>query len=502
MKSILIYMKNTSIRIQLLSVFIAIASAIGSISLVSLSLHYKTLEKHGQYLEYIAMINQLSEIDDEGKKVISELIYDLKGDEKEKITSITQEAIHLIEQIRLQTTSVDINLRLRVAEYLFQQYENRGITLIALLEDSPISFVQKVEESPQYTAYLETVEMLNRIDTYIQEMITYSVKDNKAFLEQALSGSKVLQYTIVIIVAAVLGIAMWLCSKYSSYLERLIGNILSLTKRISEGNKVEVLELQEGPKEVREITSGFNQLMVTMETLNRKADEKAQLELKLAEEKLEKSRMSELLKEAKLQGLQFQIQPHFLFNTLNVISMLAIMENNRKVYDLIMALSKFMRNSLKKTTTLVKLEEEVDMVSQYLYILKARMGTKLEYEITNEVGEEVEIPPFTLQPIVENAFRHGLEEKLGNGKIIVRIIKQGSSVILRVYNDGIAMEKEELSQLRLRCQSKEIRMDQGQHIGFENVVYRLNILFPMKVDYKIYSSKQRGTLFTIRILMT
>lgn len=494
-------MKNTSIRIQLLSVFIAIGIGIGSVSMVSFSLNYKTMEKHGQYLEYIAMMSKLSEIDDEGKKIINKLIYDSKGNEKEKIVSITQEAMDLIEKIRLQTTSVDINLRLRVVTYLFQQYENRGIVFITSLEEGTMSFKEKEEEASQYTEYLKIVEILNRIDTYIQEMITYSVKENKEFLQQTLSRSKVLQYTLAIIMVTVLGGAMYLCSRYSSYLERLIGNILTLTKCISEGNKVEILELQEGPRDIREITTGFNQLMMTMEALNRKADEKAQLELKLAEEKLEKSHMSELLKEAKLQGLQFQIQPHFLFNTLNAISMIAIMENNYKVYDLIMALSKFMRSSLKQTAALVKLEEEVDMVSQYLYILKARMGTKLEYEITNEVREEVKIPPFTLQPIVENAFRHGLEEKLGNGKIIVRITKRDRNVILRVYNDGIAMGKEELGQLRLRCQSKEIRMSQEQHIGFENVVYRLNMLFPMNVDYKIYSSTQRGTLFTIRMLM-
>lgn len=501
MKHILNNIKNTSIRIQLISIFIAIGIAIGGVTVVSLSLNYRTIDRHRQDLEYMLMISELSEITNEGKKIVGELIYGPKGNEEERIIDVIQEADHLIEKVRLQTTSVDINLRLRVTQYLFQQYKNKGMDLILLVNEKSDSLVQKLEKTDQYKVYLEIIEVLNRIDTYIQEMITYSVQENEEFLKQTSSHSKALQYTLVVVTTVVIGMALYLGIRYSRYLEGLISKVLKLTKRISEGNKIEILEVQEGPEEIREMTTSFNRLIMTMEALKQKADEKAQLELKLAEEELEKSRMSELLKEAQLQGLQFQIQPHFLFNTLNMISMNAIMENDRKVYDLIMALSKFMRYSLKKTTSLVDLQEEVDMIHQYLYILKARMGTRLEYEVVNEVDEKVKIPLFTLQPIVENAFRHGLEEKAGKGRIIVRITKRRNRMILRVYNDGIGMNKEELSQLRKRCKCHEVRMDQEKHIGIENVVHRLNILFSKNVDYQIYSSSIRGTLFTIQILI-
>ena len=501
MKHILNNIKNTSIRIQLISIFIAIGIAIGGVTVVSLSLNYRTIDRHRQDLEYMLMISELSEITNEGKKIVGELIYGPKGNEEERIIDVIQEADHLIEKVRLQTTSVDINLRLRVTQYLFQQYKNKGMDLILLVNEKSDSLVQKLEKTDQYKVYLEIIEVLNRIDTYIQEMITYSVQENEEFLKQTSSHSKALQYTLVVVTTVVIGMALYLGIRYSRYLEGLISKVLKLTKRISEGNKIEILEVQEGPEEIREMTTSFNRLIMTMEALKQKADEKAQLELKLAEEELEKSRMSELLKEAQLQGLQFQIQPHFLFNTLNMISMNAIMENDRKVYDLIMALSKFMRYSLKKTTSLVDLQEEVDMIHQYLYILKARMGTRLEYELVNEVDEKVKIPLFTLQPIVENAFRHGLEEKVGKGRIIVRITKRRNRMILRVYNDGIGMNKEELSQLRKRCKCHEVRMDQEKHIGIENVVHRLNILFSKNVDYQIYSSSIRGTLFTIQILI-
>lgn len=456
----------------------------GSMTLGTFSLNHKIVAQHGRYLEYIATINKLSETADESKKLVNQMMYGAQGGENEQMSVIADEASLLIEAIRQETTSVNISLRLRVVEYLFEQCESKAVA---------------VSESLEHETYLETIEILNRIDTYIQEMISWSVKENETVLQKTLRSSKILQFALLLIVVTILGIIMYLCLKYSRYLEQLIGNIVGLTKRISEGKKAEVLQIQEGPEEIREIINSFNGLIMTMDELNRKADEKAQLELKLAEEELERSRMNELLKEAQLQGLQFQIQPHFLFNTLNVISMMAIMEDNRKVYDLIMALSRFMRYSLKKTTALVSVEEELDMIAQYLYILKARLGSKLEYEITNQLKEKVEIPPFTLQPIVENAFRHGIEEKIGNGKIVVRITKRGDRVILRVFNDGIGMTKEALNALRLRCENQEISMNQEQHIGTQNVVYRLKMVFDEKVTYKIYSSVSKGTLFTIEI---
>lgn len=485
MKKIIHYIKNTSLGMQLLSVFAAIGIIIGSLMVITFSLNYTTMENHSQYLQYISMMSKLSEEIDGSKKVINQMMYTMSGDEKQQMSNHAKEVKELIATIRDKTTSVDIKLRLRVTAYLVEQYEEKARLL---------------SETLAHEQYLEVIEILNRIDIYIQEMISCSVKENEALLQASLKKNKMLQYSLMTIAFGIVGMIMYLCLRYSRYLEELIGNILALTKRVAKGNKSEVLQIQEGPEEIREIIASFNGLIRTMEQLNQKADEKAQLELKLAEEKLARSHMNELLKEAQLQGLQFQIQPHFLFNTLNVISMMAIMEDNRKVYDLIMALSGFMRYSLKKTTALVSLDEELDMAQKYLYILKARLGSKLEYEVRSEIQEEIEVPPFILQPIVENAFRHGLEEKMGKGKIVVRITRRREYVILRVFNDGIGMEKEKLAALRKQCRPQTVRMDQEQHIGIQNVVYRLNMLFNDKVNYKIYSSVRRGTLFTIEIL--
>ena len=152
-------------------------------------------------------------------------------------------------------------------------------------------------------------------------------------------------------------------------------------------------------------------MLESFNALLEQLQEKNDMELKIAQDELEQARMQELLKEAKMQGLQMQITPHFLFNTLNVISKMAFLENDDKVYHLIIALSKFLRHSLKNRQSCVPIQEEIDMIQQYLYILQARMGDRLSYTIDNRLDNNSrhELPLFTLQPIVENAFKHGIE---------------------------------------------------------------------------------------------
>ena len=196
-----------------------------------------------------------------------------------------------------------------------------------------------------------------------------------------------------------------------------------------------------------------------------------------------------------------QITPHFLFNTLNVISKMAFLENDDKVYHLIIALSKFLRHSLKNRQSCVPIQEEVDMIGQYLYILQARMGNRLHYTIDNQLEKDTtqELPLFTLQPIVENAFKHGVEPCIDGGNIIIRIRQYQEELILTVVDNGVGMDKEQLEKMRLKTKIEEVRFNYEEHIGIENVCSRLNMLYEDRVHIFISSRQGKGTIFTIRI---
>ena len=267
-----------------------------------------------------------------------------------------------------------------------------------------------------------------------------------------------------------------------------------MTKEIANGQRTAIYEIKDEPPEVKDMLESFNELLVQLQ-------EKNDMKLKIAQDELEQIRMQELLKEAKLQGLQMQITPHFLFNTLNVISKMAFLENDDKVYHLIIALSKFLRHSLKNRQSCVPIQEEVDMIGQYLYILQARMGNRLHYNIDNQLEKDTtqELPLFTLQPIVENAFKHGVEPCIDGGNIIIRIRQYQEELILTVVDNGVGMDKEQLEKMRLKTKIEEVRFNYEEHIGIENVCSRLNMLYEDRVHIFISSRQGKGTIFTIRI---
>jgi sensor histidine kinase YesM len=328
------------------------------------------------------------------------------------------------------------------------------------------------------------------------------VEENQTFIEKAAQNNKRLQVLITLFVCMVLVASVSFYIFFSNYVTGLIRRIAAMTKKIAQGSQQHEIMAMAGPREIKELTNNFNQLLDTIYQLNGKAEEKAKLELRLSEEKLEQMKMRELLKESQLQGLQTQINPHFLFNTLNVISMTALLENADQAYALMIALSKFMRHYLKKVKSSVSLEEEVDMISQYLYILKARMGEQLIYSIHCDVKtKEIKMPVFTLQPIVENAFKHGIEDQVERGRIVIRIRERNHSLYLSVYDNGKGMTKEQKEMVRKKLMVHDVDFGHLTHIGIENVGYRLNMVFENRVRYQVRSSARRGTVFTIQITL-
>ena len=149
--------------------------------------------------------------------------------------------------------------------------------------------------------------------------------------------------------------------------------------------------------------------------------------------------MSQKLTESKLRALRMQINPHFLFNTLNVISVLILKQDNDKASDMIERLSVFFRQTLDDSAGhWVTLQKELDMSSQYLEIEKLRFGERLTViEHYDPEVMETPVPSLILQPLVENAIRHGLEEKEEPGTLQIECLRLADRVLIQVKDDGV-----------------------------------------------------------------
>ena len=157
-------------------------------------------------------------------------------------------------------------------------------------------------------------------------------------------------------------------------------------------------------------------------------------------------------KQAEYLALQNQINPHFLYNTLEGIRSEAILAGMDSVAEMTEALATFFRYTISKVDHLVTLEDELANIENYYVIQQYRFGDRLSLSIEYEDDDEMEslvcmIPKLTLQPIVENSIYHGLEEKIGNGHLSIKISKTQQHLLIIVSDDGVGMEQEKLEEL-------------------------------------------------------
>ncbi len=202
---------------------------------------------------------------------------------------------------------------------------------------------------------------------------------------------------------------------------------------------------------------------------------------------------AQLKTKAELDALQAQINPHFFFNTLNTIIMYSRTNPNR-ARRLLIRLSEFFRQALKRHGNFISLQEEMDFVNTYLVLEKARFGPKLQIiqDIDPEINDET-IPRLTLQPLVENAVKHGITPKLGPGAIKISAKRDGNELVLVVKDDGIGIPPERLGLVL------QPGYGSGNGVGLSNVHERLKGFFGENYGLRIQSAPNQGTTITMRV---
>ena len=222
--------------------------------------------------------------------------------------------------------------------------------------------------------------------------------------------------------------------------------------------------------------------------------EKNEIERELHRQKTEALELQNRMERSRLQQLRSQIDPHFLFNTLNVIQQMAGTESAYRTQALIMALSHLLRYSLMSNDEQVPLSREVRVVDEYYSIYHVRFGDRvqMEWAFSDSLDlTETMVPSFILQPIVENAFKHGICPKEEGGVVRIRMIplREKGLLCIRVLDNGMGIEPEQLQQLRTALEQPAPRWE---HIGIYNVAARLRLL-DARCRVVVRSRPGRGT---------
>lgn len=193
------------------------------------------------------------------------------------------------------------------------------------------------------------------------------------------------------------------------------------------------------------------------------------------QERLRAERLTIQQKDAEFKMLASQINPHFLYNTLETVRMRARRSGQHDIEEIVQMLAKIMRSTLQAGGSEITLRSETELVEHYLKIQQYRFGERIRYGIYIEEGlEELYILPLIMQPVVENSIIHGLESKEGVGTINIDIRERGKNVVIAVFDDGLGMSEKTLNGLR---NSLNTYNEKGRHIGVGNVHQRVRLKY-------------------------
>ena len=252
-------------------------------------------------------------------------------------------------------------------------------------------------------------------------------------------------------------------------------------------HNLEILSCNEGTDEIGEIIREYNLMTEKMKDMI-KNEYKNNIKTKNIE--LER-------RQAIINALQSQINPHFLFNTLETVRMRCNIKQEYETGDIIKNLSKLFRSMLLWSSDMIQVRAEINLIEDYLKIQRYRFGDKINYEIiVHPEAEDLEIPKMTLQPLVENACVHGIESISGSGKLTIKVTLENKHLICIVQDNGKGMEE---AKLEYMLSSLEDNYASDVFIGIKNVYKRLKLLYDDKFSFRMESSPTSGTKVTISI---
>jgi two-component system sensor histidine kinase YesM len=367
---------------------------------------------------------------------------------------------------------------------------------------------RQADDPDAYNSFLKADKVGAYVDGYVGKLLSLAMAYGSERYREIVERSEANRRLAIAVVLGAGTLALGLAALFAASIAAPIRRLAEATERMAAGDlEVEPVIAATGD-EVEILARGFNAMSANIRALVEGLKEKAELEGLLHEETLSRVSMGKALREAQLMNLQDQIRPHFLFNALNTISRSALFEDAPKTEKLAGILGKLLRYSLSEGGALVSLGEELAVLREYLSFQVIRFGSRLRWEIRadGEV-ETLAIPRFTLQPIVENAVRHGIEPKEEGGAVLVSARRRGDKVRLVVADSGVGMRSELLERLRAAAAGILVSQaggsaapgDGAAGIGMANLESRLAYRYAEGARLAIASRPGRGTIVRITL---
>ncbi len=467
---------NLSIRAKILLSLCIVILLMGATNILLMLQVLNVSRQYDAIITNIATANSISsiktDIDAEMWKVVAGTI----GFDEGKQYQIINDATSKVRWMQANTDSprakIKLDVILRTMQTLTQRIDHMGTR------------IRQGSTSIENEATLENIRFVSSVaEDVVRDYVLFEVQRTESQYQEMRDGLSrwVVSYVLLTFGAIIFAfIATWGISR-SIYLP--IKKLHDVTTTITK-NDLQALVTRDNVDEITELGMSFNIMIGKIREL---------LDAKIKEQ--------ENLQKAELRALQAQINPHFLYNTLDTIIWMAESQKTDEVVQIVSALSNFFRISLSKGKDWIAIREEIERTRSYLTIQKMRYRDILDFEIQmDDAVANYTILKLILQPMVENALYHGLKNQRRRGTITIRAQqKNGDQVLLQVEDDGIGIPPDQLAHITamMNDDSDEIRFERG--FGLDNVNKRIKLYYGKQYGLSISSEYQVGTCVTLVI---
>jgi two-component system sensor histidine kinase YesM len=469
---------NVSIRTKILISFFAVIFLMVALNSMMLLNVYKFNKQYDAIITNITAANSINgyikpAIDSEMWNIVAGKTDFEDGSQYQIIDQVNNQIESMMANTDSDKSKIKMEVILRTMNTLTRYVDKMG---------QQIKQGSRVAENE---LVLENIRGVSEVvEETIQDYMIFEVNQAEEQYNQNLSRFNRLAIIYLILLPCTIGFSIFAAWLISASIYKPIKKLHDVTTTITK-NDLQALVSSENANEITELGITFNIMIGRIkELLNAKVKEQ------------------ENLKKAELKALQAQINPHFLYNTLDTIVWMAEANKTDQVIEIVRALSTFFRIALSKGKDWIPIRQEIDHVRSYLAIQKMRYRDILNYKI--EIDEDLldgTILKLTLQPLVENALYHGIKNKRNGGTIIVRGQLIGNDVVrLEVQDDGIGFTPQKLAQIRATLDDEfgEITSQEGG-FGLENTNRRIKLYYGKDYGLYIQSEYMVGTQVVARI---
>ncbi|WP_370297372.1 sensor histidine kinase [Rossellomorea marisflavi] len=406
-----------------------------------------------------------------------------KSDHDQQVITFARSLLdtsHSLKYERIGTLYMDVSLS--VFDNIFTQLKLGEDDIVSIRDDRNDTIIysnknlytgiQDENNTLESKHYIYTEKKIEGTNWVVSANISQDNLDRQSDRMQ----QTIILFTLFCLVALIIGSIL-----YSRHLAKPIIKITQRMKEIESGNFNVGVQVNTND-EIGMLANGFNSMATKLHTY---IQEVYVTTLKQ--------------KQSELNALKSQIRPHYLYNTLEVIRMSAVSNDDDKVADMIHALSKQLKYVINYGEDTVVLKEELENTLNYFQLVSAGYEDRIHLYIDiQESFMNFNVPKLSIQPMVENAFHHGLKPNGGKGNITIRAYIENDFVYVRVEDDGVGMESTKLAHVQMRLIDK-FNAEETEGVGLTNINERIKTIYGEKYGLRIHSEVTLGTIVQMKL---